>query len=148
MRIDRLSAKQNPIKDYLLALSRDRLRTPEDRKYLVSQATQLLREFVNGSHSELVRLRCALENLEVARDRSQPWEVRGPSLDRAARILQGLAVIPRRKRGQTVPAKSRRSADQFITPPSPLGQDSKLDDKDDQDDNVDGNESEVTNGAS
>ena len=134
MRVSRLSPRQNSIRDYLRQLWRDSGRTVEDKQFLDTQVRRLAQEFEGASAAEQNRLRCALENLEVGRDRSQPWETRGPALDRAARILQSLEVIPRREKGRTIPGKPRQSTDPFITPRLPVRQDPDPDDKDGQDD--------------
>ena len=110
MRVDRLSARVHAVKNYLRQVRRDTTRTKEDKEYLLVQTGKLLREFQGASASELQRLRAALELLEVGRDRTQPWEVRGPALDRGARILASLGIIRARHKGKTIPPLNRRLA--------------------------------------
>lgn len=112
-----MSPRVNPVKDYLRSVGRDAARSDEDRQYLSTQAARLLAAFHGASFAELHRLRAALELLEVGRDRGQPWDVRGPALDRGARLLQGLGLIPRRHKGATVPARSRRTPRPIFTLP-------------------------------
>ena len=117
MRPDRLSPRTNAVRDYLRALAVDASIPPEDRAHMNAQGRALLREFAGASVSELYRLRCALELLEVGRNRTRPWSERGPALAGAARILQALGVVPRRHRGAIVePTRRKPRGGAFAAP--------------------------------
>lgn len=113
MRPSRLSPRRNAVADYLRIIRRDKTLTDEARRYLQTQAGALLREFRGASASELLRLRAVLELVEVARDRAQSWEVRGPANDRAARLLAGLGVRSRVERAVRRPRRPSARADVF-----------------------------------